>query len=478
MSELRDDDAEGRPSFRAVDAGSAAASALPAEEPTRRRSDRRNAARLRIVDPFEEMLADAASVADAPAPIRGTAPERKLRIAMVGTRGVPAAYGGFETAVEEIGQRLAARGHEITVYCRTQDGNRPAEHLGMKLVHLPALKKKTLETLSHSALSALHMLGGQRQDMAFVFNAANAPFVPIIKAKGVPVAVHVDGLEWKRGKWGKWGRRYYRMAEELSVRTADALISDARGIADYYAEEFGIPTELLTYGSSQLTDIGTDKLAKHGLLPGQFHLVVARFEPENHVDVIVEGYTASNAKYPLVVVGSAPYAAEYTDRIAAMAAADPRIHMLGGVWDQDELNQLYAHARTYLHGHSVGGTNPSLLRAMGAGTAVVAYDVVFNREVTGSDGLYFSDATALVPILERIESAEWKHIAVGAALRQRAEAMYDWDKVALGYEELAMRLAGGESIHGMSKGRRRSKGWEATAAQILPESSSARAASR
>ncbi|MCU1570002.1 MAG: glycosyl transferase [Naasia sp.] len=449
MSELRDDSIE------------------PSRHDRRLRADR-NLARLRAVDPFEELLRDAAAFNE-PQPAAQAEPLKRLRIAMVGTRGVPAAYGGFETAVEEIGQRLAARGHEITVYCRTADTNRPAEHLGMKLVHLPALKKKTLETLSHSALSALHMLFHRRQDMAFVFNAANAPFVPIIKAKGVPVAVHVDGLEWKRGKWGKWGRRYYRMAEEFSVQTADALISDARGIAEYYETEFGIPTELLTYGSSQLTDVATDKLAKHGLTPGKFHLVVARFEPENHVDVIIQGYSASRARYPLVVVGSAPYSAEYTDRIARMAEADPRIKMIGGVWDQDELNQLYAHARTYLHGHSVGGTNPSLLRAMGAGTAVVAYDVVFNREVTGSDGLYFSDAASLIPTLERIESAEWKHIAVGAALQQRAEEMYDWDKVALGYEELAMRLAEGESIHGMSNGRRRKRGWESTAQEILPQ---------
>ncbi|WP_210509048.1 DUF1972 domain-containing protein [Naasia sp. SYSU D00057] len=403
-----------------------------------------------------------------------SAPAQRLRIAMVGTRGVPAAYGGFETAIEEIGSRLAARGHEVTVYCRPKDKVRPAEHLGMKLVHLPALKKKTLETLSHSALSALHLLTHRTHDMAFVFNAANSPFVPIIRLKGVPTAVHVDGLEWKRGKWGKWGRRYYRMAEEFAVRTGDALIADAQGIADYYAAEFGVPTELLTYGSSQLTGLGTDKLAKHGLKPGEFHVVVARFEPENHVDVIVDGYTRSSAKYPLVVVGSAPYAAEYTDRIARTAAADPRVKMLGGVWDQDELNQLYAHARTYLHGHSVGGTNPSLLRAMGAGTAVIAYDVVFNREVTGGSGLYFADAAELTPLLEHAESADFDADEVGGALQRRAEAMYDWDKVALGYEELAMRLANGETIHGLSKGRRRKQGWDQTASEILPQPVDAR----
>ncbi|THG31098.1 DUF1972 domain-containing protein [Naasia lichenicola] len=397
-----------------------------------------------------------------------------MRIAMVGTRGVPAAYGGFETAIEEIGQRLVARGHEVTVYCRVgKNGEKPATHLGMKLVYLPAMKKKTLETLSHTALSALHMMGTKGHDAAFVFNAANAPFVPMIKARRTPVAVHVDGLEWKRGKWGKWGKRYYRMAEEFAVRTGDALISDAQGIADYYEAEFGVPTELLTYGANRLTDVATDKLAKHGLEAGKFHVAVARFEPENHVDVIVEGYTASKAQYPLVVVGSAPYAEEYTDRIAKMAAADPRIKMLGGVWDQDELNQLYAHARTYIHGHSVGGTNPSLLRAMGAGTAVIAFDVNFNREVAGPEGMFFSEATQLAPHLHEIEADTWRYLAIGQAMQDRAIKNYNWDDVTLGYEALAIKLAAGDSIHGIAKGRRRKKGWQTTADALLPAKSSA-----
>src|SRR3954451_2393187 len=368
-------------------------------------------------------------VNDTPSP--DSLPAQPLRIAMVGTRGVPAAYGGFETAVEEIGSRLAARGHEITVYCRPKDHIRPAEHLGMKLVHLPALKKKSLETLSHTALSALHMLTQRRHDMAFVFNAANSPFVPLITSRGVPTAVHVDGLEWKRGKWGKWGKRYYRMAEQLSVRSADALISDAQGIADYYSAEFGVPTELIAYGSTKLTDVATDKLAKHGLTPGRFHVVVARFEPENHVDVIVEGYANSSATYPLVVVGSAPYAAEYTERIARIAAADPRIKMLGGVWDQDELNQLYAHASTYVHGHSVGGTNPSLLRAMGAGAAVLAFDVDFNREVVGGVGRYFSDPAGVADLLERAEGDPAAVALEGKRASELAER-YNWDDVADG----------------------------------------------
>jgi len=379
---------------------------------------------------------------------------------MLGTRGVPAAYGGFETAVEEIGQRLVAEGHEVTVYCRpTRDA--PTEHLGMRLVTLPALHVKTLETLSHTALSTAHFLGARHQDVAFVFNAANAPFVPLLRSRGTAVAVHVDGLEWKRDKWGPTGRRYYRMAEQLAVREADALIADAQGVADYYDDEFGIPTDLISYGAKILRNPPSDAIEAIGLVPGQFHLVVARFEPENHVDVIVEGYRRSNAKLPLVVVGSAPYSAAYTDGIGEVAAADPRIRLLGGVWDQRLLDQLYGHALSYLHGHSVGGTNPSLLRAMGAGTAVLGWDVVFNREVAGTAGLYFASAAQLAPQIEEVERYPFRFRDIGELMQERARKRYNWDSVTEAYEALAARLSRGYSTRGLSSGRRAHSAWSA-----------------
>lgn len=372
---------------------------------------------------------------------------------MIGTRGVPAAYGGFETAVEEIGRRLVDRGHDVTVYCRRTTQPASKEHLGMKLVGLPALRHKILETLSHTGLSVLHATVHRPADVAFVFNAANAPFVPLLRLRGIPSVVHVDGLEWKRDKWGGVGQRYYRWAEEVSVREADALIADAEGIVDYYRKEFSIPTELISYGTRILHDTPIDQLAELGLRPGKYHLVVARFEPENHVDVIVKGYRASGACLPLVVVGSAPYAAEHTNRITDLAASDSRIRMLGSVWNQNQLDQLYAHASTYLHGHSVGGTNPSLLRAMGAGTMVIAWDVVFNREVLGSDGAYFSQADSLSALIEEAEASSERVATVGAALQQRAEQLYNWDNVTASYEALARRVAAGYSTHHQSNGR-------------------------
>jgi glycosyltransferase involved in cell wall biosynthesis len=371
-----------------------------------------------------------------------------MKIALVGTRGVPARYGGFETCVEQVGLRLVKAGHEVIVYCRAVDGEpRLAEYEGMKLVYLPAMRKKSLETLSHTALSVLHLLR-HPVDAAIVFNSANSPFLPLLRMRGIPVATHVDGLEWKRTKWQGAGRRYYRLAESLSVRWSDRLIADAQGIADYYSAEFGAETELIAYGAPIITEENPASIAELDLSPRGYHLVVARFEPENHVHLIVEGYRRSKAELPLVVVGSAPYADAYTAQVRALA--DERVIFLGGVWDQDLLDQLYANSATYLHGHSVGGTNPSLLRAIGAGAATLAYDVNFNREVLDDSGRFFSTAEDVARELESAEAMPERTRARGRRAQQVAYR-YDWDDVAASYEALCVSLAS-------ASGRRRRGG--------------------
>jgi len=379
-----------------------------------------------------------------------------LRIALIGTRGIPAAYGGFETAVEEVGRRLVERGHRLLVYGRDA-GTVGDTHLGMRRVTLPAVRQKALETLSHTALSTLHAVTKARPDAAFVFNAANSPFLPILRARRIPVALHMDGLEWRRSKWGTRGKAYYRWAEEFGVQTADAIISDAPGIADYYDHQFDVSSELIRYGAPLLDDAPVDGIAGLGLEPGGYHLVVARFEPENHVREIVEGYSVSGARKPLVVVGSAPYAAEYTAAIDRIAATDERIRLLGAVYDQELLDALYHHAYTYLHGHSVGGTNPSVLRAMGAGTAVVAYDVVFNREVLDGSGWYFAGPADAARAIDAVEADPTAVASNASAMRHRAAEAFSWDDVTAAYEDLAIRIARGESIHPVARRARRAQ---------------------
>lgn len=377
-----------------------------------------------------------------------------MRIALVGTRGVPARYGGFETCVEEVGRRLAERGHRVVVYCRRSDDNRGApddSYLGMELVHLPAARRRAAETLSHTALSVAHLVA-HPVDAVVLFNAANAPLLPVLRGRRLPVATHVDGLEWRRAKWGPTGQRYYRMAESLAVRWSDVLIADAGGIQQYYEDEFGAATDLIAYGAPLVDADRPGLIEGLGLEPFGYHLVVARFEPENHVEVVVDGYVRSRAEHPLVVVGSAPYADEYTARVESRG--DDRVRFLGGIWDQDLLDQLYANSLTYQHGHSVGGTNPSLLRAIGAGAATDAFDVSFNREVLGNAGRFWTTAPDVASLIESAEADPTAARHRGELARERALA-YDWSDVTDSYELLCRRLAERDFPRRRPSGRRR-----------------------
>ncbi len=363
-----------------------------------------------------------------------------MRIAMMGTRGVPALYGGFETAVEEIGSRLAARGHQVTVYCRNPDQT-ITSYKGMSLVNLPAIRHRAAETLSHTGLSAVHAAIRDRPDVAFVLNAANAPYLRPLRMAGVPCAIHLDGLESRREKWRGAGAAYYRWAEKASVRRGTAVIADSQAIADYVRATYGRDCDVIAYGAPVLHP-GSDRLAELGLRPGDFHLLVARFEPENHVVDAVHGYRSSDESRAFVVVGGAPYSQWYVDQVKQAGAGDRRITFTGGIYDQSLLDQLYGHCLTYVHGHSVGGTNPSLLRAMGAGAPVLAYDVEFNREVTANQALFWADADSLRAHVNAIASGGMSNALAELSVmgQTRIAEHYQWDDITTQYEELARRL--------------------------------------
>jgi glycosyltransferase involved in cell wall biosynthesis len=359
-----------------------------------------------------------------------------VRIALLGTRGVPARYGGFETAAEEIGARLATHGHHVVVYCRNP-GQHVRTYRGMELVNLPAIRSKSLETISHTALSTVHAVLRSRPEVVVLFNPANGPFVPILRAAGIRTVVHFDGLDAERAKWGGLGRAYLRAAARWSVRLADDVIADSEAIAKHIRNTYGRESTFIAYGAPILRP-AADRLPEIGLVPGRFHLVVSRFEPENNLAAIVEGYGSASMSLPLVVVGSARHASAYRARV--MGSAGPGVRFLGVVWDQELLDQLYGHCATYVHGHSVGGTNPSLLRAMGAGAPIIAYDVVFNRETARDAARYFRTATEVASALTADEGDPVAAAARGELGRARAADHYVWDDVARGYEALCERL--------------------------------------
>jgi len=364
-----------------------------------------------------------------------------MRIAMLGTRGIPAQYGGFETAVEEIGVRLVERGHQVLVYSRNgRTNNRIRHYRGIEVCNLPAVRRSSLETLSHTALSTIHCLAVARPDVGFVFNTANSPYARLLESFGIPTATHIDGLEWQRSKWAGAGAMYFRWAEALAASSRSEIISDASAIAKYVMQRYARSSKVISYGAP-LVEADSAQLGTVGLTQGGYHLVVARFEPENHVREIVEAYSSCRTLMkPLIIVGSAPYSSRYVQAVHAVAHNDTRVRFLGAVWDQSLLDALYAGALTYIHGHSVGGTNPSLLRAMGAAAPVVADDNEFNREVAGRWASYYSSASDLQEALA-INECSPKPVKMHA-LDARIEILqrYNWRDVATQYEQLALEL--------------------------------------
>jgi glycosyltransferase involved in cell wall biosynthesis len=361
-----------------------------------------------------------------------------VRIAFLGTRGVPARYGGFETATEEIGRRLAEWGNDVVVYCRNPGQTQRSYH-GMDLVNLPAVRLKTLETISHTGLSAGHAIVLDKPDVVFLFNAANALYIPLFRSAGIPVAIHVDGLEWRRAKWGKRGTAYYRWAEARSTRWAQAVIADSQGIVDHLLAEHSVIATYIPYGAPVVAP-HPGRLAEVGLAAHEYHLAVARFEPENHVKEIVAGYVSSTCRMPLIIVGDAAYGDAYRQKVLRAAQGDPRVRFLGAIWDQELLDALYAGAASYVHGHSVGGTNPSLLRAMGAGAPVIAQRVSFNEEVARGNGRYFASSDQVARECQLVESDPDAAFARGQAGRADVIQRYQWEAVADAYDKLAHAL--------------------------------------
>lgn len=358
-----------------------------------------------------------------------------MRVALIGTRGAPARYGGFETAVEEIGAGLAERGHDVTVYCRTEIDAGPT-YRGMRRVVLPALRRKAVETISHSGLSTLHALW-HRAEVAIVFNAANAPFLLLMRLAGIRTLLHIDGHDARRQKWRGAGQRYYSWATRLGLRLAHVVVVDSMAMQREIKALYGVDSAYIAYGAR--TSAGSraevaDLLEPLRFEPDGYHLVVARFEPENHVYEILRDYVASEAELPLVVVGFEGFPSYYDAQIAAID--DPRVIRLGAVWDQELLDALYAGAATYVHGHSVGGTNPSLLRAMVNGAPVIAYDCVYNQETTGGEALWFDNVgTTAGELMAKSERDDFRGDR-GELGRQRALTHYTWPDVVGAYVSL------------------------------------------
>jgi len=351
------------------------------------------------------------------------------RIAIVGTRGIPASYGGFETFAEELSTRLAARGHDVAVYCR----ERPAEasYRGVRLRYVPTIRHKYLDTIAHTLVSTLHLVA-HRVDAALYCNGANAIFTVVPRLFGMPTALNVDGVERKRKKWNRAAKAWYLVSEWLATFLPSAVVTDARAIQDYYRQRYGKRTTFIPYGAETGKVESTTALAELGLEPGRYFLYVSRMEPENHALEVRQAFERVHTNMKLALIGDAPYARDYIRQVRD--TRDPRIVMPGAIYGLG-YHELDSHCFAYIHATEVGGTHPALIEAMGRGALVLYRDTAENAEAAGDAGIPFRDDLA-----EKMEQTLAMSEADRDALRRRASERvardYCWDAVASAYEDL------------------------------------------
>ena len=367
-----------------------------------------------------------------------------MKIAILGTRGIPANYGGFERFAEECATGLVERGHEVTVYGRSHYIPRSLHrYRNVRLVVLPTLRWKYTDTVVHTFLSVLHAVP-ERYDAMVICNAANAIHAIVPRLFGVPVALNVDGIERRRKKWGWLGRGYYWISERLSTWIPSAIITDALVIERYYRERYGARSMFIPYGATTHKISSRETLERLGLTPGEYFLYVSRLEPENNAHRVVAAFEQVCTEKRLVLVGDAPYSRLYIEGLKR--TRDPRILFPGaihgsGYWE------LQANAFCFIHAKEVGGTHPALVEAMGQGNIVVANVTPENLEIMGDTGLMYrmDDCDDLARRLQDVADHPEKYASLKEAAVERIQQTYSWDRVVTQYEDLLASLVAGRS---------------------------------
>lgn len=364
-----------------------------------------------------------------------------MKIALIGTRGIPAAYSGFETAVEHLAEQFSNRGHEVIVYCRPHMTERRENHAGARLVHLPTIRNKYLDTLVHTAVSTAHMATRVRPDVAIYFIAGNAPVVPFARLAGIPSILQIDGLDSERAKWPAAARAYLRMAERLSPRLATIAVTDSDEVAAGFERRYGHRIEAIPYGATLPDPGGTEWCDRLGVEPGRFILFVGRLVPENNAHMLVEAHRLLDRDWPLVIVGDAPYSDRYIADLKA--SAGPNVHFAGYVFG-DGYRELVHRCGIMCVPTEVGGTHPVIVEAMAAGACLLVSDHAPNVEVVGDTAATFAlshGADALAAELTGLIDDPGKRARLGAAVSARAAERYSWESCADTYLELCASAA-------------------------------------
>lgn len=355
-----------------------------------------------------------------------------MRIAILGTRGIPARYGGFETFAEELSTLLVARGHRVTVYCRERHPE--AGYRGVRLQYLPTLRHKYFDTIVHTFYSTVHLLF-HRADVALYCNGANAIFTLPPRVVGIPTLLNVDGLERKRKKWNWLAKSWYAISEWLATCCPTVVITDAKQIEAYYMERYGKRTQFIPYGAEAGRVGSAEVLAKLGLERGGYFLYVSRMEPENNALLVREAFEQVETPIKLALIGDAPYAHEYIQRVRN--TRDPRVVMPGAIYGTG-YHELASHCLAYIHATEVGGTHPALIEAMGRGALVLYLNTPENAEVAGGVGIAFEKTNLREKLEDVLGMTAEDRAAWGRKAMERVMERYSWDAVTNQYEALLM----------------------------------------
>lgn len=365
-----------------------------------------------------------------------------MKIALLGTRGVPASYSGFETCVEQLGKRLVQRGHAVTVYCRKHHITYPEDtYLGMRLVKLSTIPNKYLDTIVHSFLSSLHALP-QRYDIALYFIAGNSLVSWIPRLVGSKTVLNVDGLDWKREKWPWWAKKYIQFSERLATFVPNRYLTDSHVVQDYYQQTYGSQPPYIPYGSEVEILPPGETLAQFELEAGKYVLFVGRLVPENCAHHLISAFRQLDTDMKCVIVGDAPYASEYQAELKALAGDDPRIVFTGYVFGRG-YHELGSNANLFVETSGVGGTHPALVEAMAFGNCVVVHNTPENLETIGDAGLAYDGkigGDSLAAVLQHLLAQPEQVAGYRQRARQRAQTQYSWEMVTDSYELLFYQL--------------------------------------
>jgi glycosyltransferase involved in cell wall biosynthesis len=358
-----------------------------------------------------------------------------MRIAILGCRGIPARYGGFETFAERLSAGLAARGHDVTVFCEAQECPVSTQFGQVRLRYVSAPRLGPLHTILYDLFSL--WTARSSYDVVYMLGYGAAAFCWLPQISGTEVWINPDGLEWARAKWGLAARIYFRAMEWASLRVADRVIADAQSIADNLAQRHSRlhHCSVIPYGCEIPSTPPDSKLVQEwSLTPGSYYIVICRLEPENHVREIIEGFCSSKSTRQLVIVGNHLAKTAYVRGLREIN--NPNVRVIGTIYDQEKLNALRTYAFGYFHGHSVGGTNPSLLEAMACGNLIFAHDNPFNRETMDSCGLFFGSADHLSELIREAESDGFDADTLRALAQSRAKERYSWSRIIESYARL------------------------------------------